>query len=155
MKNTTKKEVFTYIIFGVLTTVVGWGSYTLFVNLLKMSVFWANALSWLLAASFAFVTNKIWVFRSKEMSAKGLLREIVTFFSARIATGVLEIFLVPLLEKLSFDKPFFAIVSAIGLHQKLFFTAGIYSKIFVSVVVVILNYFFSKIFVFKNRNKQE
>lgn len=153
MKKITKNEILTYILFGILTTIVSWGSYTVLVNVCRMSVFWGNAISWLLAASFAFVTNKIWVFKSQEMSPKGLAREIATFFSSRIATGAIEITLVPLMEKLKFDSPFFAICSAIGLKAKLFFTAGIYSKIFVSVIIVILNYFLSKLFVFRENDK--
>lgn len=154
MKKVTKREILTYIFFGILTTVVGWGSYTVFVNAAKMTVFWSNVLSWLLAAAFAFVTNKIWVFKSKDMSPKGLAREIITFFSSRIATGVLEIALVPLLEKLRFDSPFFRVASSIGLGRKIFFTSGIYSKIFVSVLVVVLNYILSKLFVFKDKKEE-
>lgn len=59
------KEIITYIIFGVLTTLVSWGSYALFVNLMSMSVFLGNLLSWICAVAFAYVTNKLWVFDSK------------------------------------------------------------------------------------------
>lgn len=155
MKKIQKREILTYILFGILTTIVGWGSYALFVNIFKMNVFWANALSWLLAIVFAFVVNKKWVFHSEERSFKGIVKELVTFFSTRLATGVLEITLVPLLEKLKFDQPFYSILSAIGFRQNILFTSGLYSKIFVSVVVVILNYIFLKLFVFRKSSKSD
>ena len=90
MKN--KKEILMYIVFGVLTTLVGWGTYILFEKALK-SVFWANLLSWICAVAFAYVTNKLWVFESKSWNAKILLKEVSTFLASRGITGVLESFL--------------------------------------------------------------
>lgn len=154
-KKSLKREVLIYIVFGILTTLAGWGAYTLFVDVFSFSVFWANAFSWLIAASFAFLTNKIWVFSSKSKEAGTVLREAASFFAARIFTGVLEIFFVPFLEKLSFDKPFYSIAKSLGITAKVFFTDGIYSKIFVSVFIVIMNYFFSKFVVFKKEKNKK
>ena len=150
-KSSLKREVLIYILVGIFTTVVGWGSYSLFVDVFSFTVFWANDLSWLLAAVFAFVTNKIWVFSSKIKEEKTVLREAAAFFSARIFTGVFEIVFVPLLDKWSFDKPFYSIAQSLGFEAKVFFTDGIYSKIFVSVLIVVMNYFFSKFIVFKKK----
>lgn len=146
MKN--KKEIIMYIVFGLLTTLVGWGTYILFENAIK-SVFWANLLSWICAVAFAYITNKLWVFNSKSFKAKVLVKEISTFLASRGITGVLEIALVPLLAKLGFDNPFFALAENMNIKANVFFTDGIYSKIAVAVIVVILNYVFSKLIVFK------
>lgn len=154
-KNSSKKEIIMYLVFGVLTTAVSWSSYTLFVNVFGMKVSFANAISWVLAVSFAFVTNKLWVFNSKTWAFTKVVKELLSFVASRGITGVFEILSVPFLEKLGFDKTFFSLAQKIGLSNGLFFTKGIYSKIFVSVVVIVLNYFFSKIFVFRNKGKND
>ena len=143
-----------YIIFGLLTTFVGWGSYVVFVNSFPIAnkdilVFVSNLLSWI--CGVVFVTNKLWVFNSKSWEKKLVIKEAVTFVSSRAITGVLEIFGVPLLASTGYDGIFFNIVKAMGLSMKLFYTEGIYSKMSVAVIVIILNYVFSKLFVFKDK----
>ena len=145
-KNT--KEIIMYIVFGVLTTLVGWGTYIVFEKALK-SVFWANLLSWICAVAFAYITNKLWVFESKSWKIKTLLKEISTFIASRGITGVLEIVCVPLLAKWGFDNPFFALAEKANIKADIVYTDGLYSKIAVAVIVVILNYIFSKLIVFK------
>ena len=138
------REAIDYLFWGGMTTVISWGSYSLFVLLLGSSlkqtatVFWANILSWVCAVLFAFVTNKLWVFNSKSWASSVLFPELTKFLSSRIATGVFEMIAVPALV-------------AIGLKQTIFGIDGMVSKILVSVVVVILNYILSKLFVFKNK----
>ena len=145
------KEIITYIIFGLLTTLVGWGTYAVFVNMLSMKVFWGNLLSWVCAVAFAYVTNKLWVFESKSWNAKLVLKEAGSFFASRGATGVLEIVFVPILVKLSFDNLFYTVFEKMHISFGILFTEGIYSKIVVSFIIVILNYVFSKLIVFKNK----
>lgn len=147
------KEIITYVIFGVLTTVVSWGSYTVFVEVLSMKVFVGNLLSWICAIVFAYVTNKLWVFESKSWKPSVIGKEIVTFVASRGITGVIEILCVPLLAKTGFDNIFYGILVKMNISIGILFTDGIYSKIFLSVVVVILNYFFSKFIIFKNKKK--
>lgn len=149
------KEIITYIIFGVLTTVVSWGSYTVFVEMLSMKVFVGNLLSWVCAIVFAYITNKLWVFESKSWKPSVIGKEIVTFVASRGVTGVIEIVCVPLLAKTGFDNLFYGILEKMNISIGILFTDGIYSKIFLSVVVVILNYFFSKFIIFKNKTKEE
>lgn len=148
------KEIITYVIFGVLTTVVSWGSYTVFVEKLSMKVFVGNLLSWICAIVFAYITNKLWVFESKSWKPSVIGKEIVTFVASRGITGVIEILCVPLLAKTGFDNIFYGILEKMNISIGILFTDGIYSKIFLSVVVVILNYFFSKFIIFKNKNKE-
>lgn len=146
------KEIILYLIFGVLTTVVSWGSYTFFINIAGLSVFVSNILSWICAVIFAYITNKLWVFDSKSWQLKVLAKEILTFIASRGITGVIEIVFVPLLSKIGFDNLFYHILSNNNITSDALFTNGLYSKIFVSVIVVILNYIFSKLIVFKKEN---
>jgi putative flippase GtrA len=101
-----------------------------------MVVLLSNILSWVCAFLFAFITNKLWVFGSKSWKPAVCLPELGKFFSARALTGVLEIIAVPLLVSL-------------GLNQTVLGVEGMVAKVIVSVVVVVLNYIFSKLFVFK------
>jgi len=149
------KEIITYIIFGVLTTVVSWGSYTVFVEMLSMKVFLGNLLSWVCAIVFAYITNKLWVFDSKSWKPDVIGKEIVTFVASRGVTGVIEILCVPLLAKTGFDTIFYGILEKMNISIGILFTDGIYSKIFLSVIVVILNYFFSKFVIFAKKKKDK
>lgn len=155
MKKLFTKEILMYLIFGVLTTIVSWGTYTVFVNSCKMSVFWSNVLSWICAVTFAYITNKLWVFESKSWELKFVIKEAVSFFASRGVTGVIEIVCVPLLVKTSFDNLFYNLLEKMGIQMKILFTDGIYSKIVVSFVIVILNYVFSKLIVFKNKKAEK
>ena len=143
------REIISYLFWGVMTTVVSWVTYSLLISLFgteaKLSVFGisvslnvalANLFSWLCAVLFAFVTNKLFVFRSRSWKSEILWPELWKFISARIVTGVIEIIAVPTLVP-------------IGLDQEIFGIAGSWAKVIVSVAVVILNYVFSKLFVFK------
>ena len=143
------KEIISYVFFGALTTAVSFVSYSLFVlffNALgfknvqffgaSLAVLIANILSWVCAVVFAFVTNKLWVFESKSFEKAVVMPEFLKFLSSRIATGVLEIVLVPLLVSL-------------GLGFALFSIDGLLAKLIVTVLVIILNYVLSKLLVFK------
>ena len=136
------KEAIDYLFWGGMTTVVSWGTYSLFVLLLgdamsaTAAVFWGNVGSWVCAVSFAFVTNKLWVFGSKSWAGNVVLPELGKFLSSRVATGVFEMAAVPALV-------------AIGLNQTIFGIEGMVSKVIVSVAVIVLNYVLSKLFVFK------
>lgn len=132
------REIISYLFFGGLTTVVSWGSYALFERLFNLSINTSNLLSWILAVAFAYVTNKIFVFQSKEKTAKGLFKEIGLFLSSRVFSGLVEIVGVPLLVWC-------------GLNQTIFGIEGMVSKIVVSVVVVVLNYILSKLLIFKTK----
>lgn len=147
------REIISYLFWGVMTTVVSWVTYSLLISLfgteteisvfgfsVSLNVALANLLSWLCAVLFAFVTNKLFVFRSRSWKFEVLWPELWKFISARIVTGVIEIIAVPALV-------------AIGLDQEIFGIAGSWAKVIVSVAVVILNYVFSKLFVFKRVGK--
>lgn len=142
MTETNKKkhrEIILYLIMGGATTLVSWGSYAVGVKVFGWSITASNIFSWILAVLFAFFSNKVWVFGSKSFKTSVLFRELATFVSARLLTGAMEWFGVPLLVN-------------IGLNQALFGVAGMWAKILVSVTVVILNYIFSKLWIFKKKN---
>ncbi len=143
-------EIIMYLIFGVATTVVSWVTYALFTKIIPVFPFFgiadfniiiANVLSWVCAVLFAYITNKIWVFDSKSWHMSVALKELGLFVTSRLATGVIEWVGLPLLIY-------------VGINQTIFGVEGMVAKVLVSIIVVILNYVFSKLFVFKG-NKQK
>lgn len=141
------REIIMYLIFGVATTVVSWASYAIFTKIIPEISFWgitialtttSNVLSWICAVLFAYITNKIWVFDSKSWHPSVAIKELGLFVASRILSGIFEWFGLPLLI-------------LIGLNQTIFGIEGMLAKVLISVIVVILNYIFSKLFVFKNK----
>ncbi len=136
------KEIIMYLIFGVSTTLVNWVVYAPLVNFLNVNTTVANGIAWFVAVLYAYITNKLFVFESRSWKASVLVKEILSFFGARIASGVFEIFLPETLINL-------------GLNQTFFNIEGGVSKIVVSVLVIVLNYIFSKLFVFRKKKNDE
>lgn len=125
-------EIITYIFFGGLTTAVNWLVYFPLYNLLSVDATVANVIAWILSVAFAFFTNKPFVFKSHDWSVKVWIPEAGKFISARLFSGLFEILAVfVFVNLLAFD--------------------GNIVKILVSVGVVILNYIFSKLVVFKRQ----
>ncbi|MBQ7005695.1 MAG: GtrA family protein [Clostridia bacterium] len=140
------KELIIYVIFGGLTTVVNLVVFTLFGMLLGDEKYLiTNAIAWFAAVVFAYITNKIWVFESKSWSGKVLLKEIPSFFAARVFSFVLEeagLFL--FVDILSFNEISIKILS---------FEIGgeLIAKVILAVVVVVVNYVLSKLVIFKKK----
>ncbi len=137
---TKYRELILYGIYGVLTTLVTWVSYAIFVNL-GMELNLGNILSWICGVSFAFVTNKWFVFESKSLKTTKVLKELSLFVGARIFTGIIAWVLFPILLWL-------------GMDQMLFGTEGFLAKIVVSVIEIVLNWVLSKYMVFKKKPEQ-
>ena len=97
------KEIVMYLIFGVATTLVNFVVYTVLVKFLSVEMTVSNAAAWVVAVTFAFITNKIFVFESKKKGAAAILREALSFYGSRVATGVIEIVVPTLLYKVGFD----------------------------------------------------
>lgn len=116
-----------------------------------MSVFAANLMSWVCSVAFAYVTNKLWVFCSPSWRAEVVFKEAASFVSSRAVTGALEIIGVPLLAKLGLDTLFYTAIQDLGLTAPVLYTQGIYSKLAFAVVVIVCNYIFSKLFVFRKK----
>lgn len=147
------KEIILYVVFGVLTTLVSWGSYTFFVRVFALGVTAANTLSWITSVVFAFFTNKKWVFESTSWKPATLAKEGAGFLSARALTGAIELICVPLLAGAGFDKPFYSLFKRLGINFGVLYTDGIYSKVVLAVVIVVLNYIFSKLIVFRKKKQ--
>lgn len=139
------REFIMYIIMGVLTTLVNWVSYWFLIrvivtgnDLFNMTA--SNVIAWIISVLFAYITNKIWVFNSKSWKPGFIAGELFKFVGSRILTGCLEWFGLPFLVW-------------IGLNQPALGAKGGVAKIIVSVLVVILNYVFSKLIIFKKSSK--
>ena len=124
------KEVILYLFFGVLTTVVSFGSYYVCSEVLHIHYLISNIISWVFAVAFAYVTNRIFVFESKSSDLSSVLREIVTFVNCRLLSGVID------------TGVMFLLVSVLFIND-------LYAKLFTQVIVVVLNYVFSKLIIFK------
>ena len=129
-----KKELVMYTVMGVSATIVNWCVYSILVPYTNIA--FANALSWLITLVFAFVTNKIYVFDSRSWDRHIVIKEMISFTTARGITGFLEVFLQPQLY-------------AMGLNQSLFGVDGLVAKITVCLSLVIVNYFSTKLIVFR------
>jgi putative flippase GtrA len=127
------RHILLYLFFGVTTTAVNWCIYALSHDLLGMTA--ANAVAWLGAVVYAFVTNKLFVFESKGMKMGVWLAEGVKFLASRVLSGVVEVLLPTGLF-------------ALGLNQSLFGLEGGIAKALVSVVVIVMNYVLSRFLVF-------
>ena len=124
------RDVIVYLVFGVLTTAVNYVVYLPCYNVLHLSGSASNSIAWVGAVAFAYVTNKPFVFRSHDWSAKTVLPELTKFVGCRLGSGVLE-------------------TAIIFLTVDLMAWNGNIMKIVTSVLVVLLNYIGSKVLVFK------
>lgn len=128
------REVISYLIFGVLTTVVNWAVYGV---MIKSGIDYriATAAAWLLSVLFAFGVNKIFVFQSYELHMKYVMKEMVSFTLCRVASGIMEMVLMVIM------------VSLLNMDEYI-------SKVLVSIAVVIVNYVFSKCFIFRKSEEK-
>lgn len=125
-------EVLSYLIFGVLTTVVNYMVYLPVYNLLGLSAALSNAIAWVIAVAFAYLTNKPFVFKSHDWSAKTVIPELTKFVGCRVASGAAETaILLVAVDLLNWN--------------------GNIWKLLTSVLVVILNYIGSKLLVFRKK----
>lgn len=132
------KEIINYLIFGVLTTIVSLATkYLLLFTILNakngFELQIAVTVSWIVACTFAYITNRIWVFESK---SKQILKEAIKFYMSRLVTLGLEMLIM------------FIFVTLLGLNSN---TWVIVWTIVAQVVIIIGNYVLSKLVVFKNK----
>ena len=127
------REPLLYLIFGGLTTIVSIVSYAACERILGMDPLVANIISWILAVSFAYVTNRKWVFESRAVGTGPVLREIVSFFGGRLATLGLE------------EVMLWVGIRLMGLDSLLV-------KLIAQIAVILSNYVISKVFVFRKKS---
>lgn len=124
-------EVISYLVCGVLTTVVDYAAY--FVGKgMGLNTAAATTLAWILAVIFAYFSNKIFVFLSTDWSFSGLIRELIPFFSCRILSYLMNVvIMVVSVDFLHWNEPLMKIAS--------------------NILVMIVNYIGSKLFVFRSK----
>ena len=123
-------DILAYLFFGVLTTVVNYVVYLPCYNLLGLSGALSNVIAWVVAVAFAYLTNKPFVFRSHDWTAKTVIPELTKFIGSRVVSGALETGII------------FVTVDCL-------LWSGNLMKLVTSVLVVVLNYVASKFLVFK------
>lgn len=147
MKNKKIKELLLYVVFGVLTTAVNFVVFIALQKIIGKELYLINnAIAWVVAVAFAFVTNKLFVFESKSWKSKLIFKEILEFVVARLfSLGVEELGMFVFVDLLGFSS-----FSKIIMNYEL--TGETIAKIILAFIVVILNYFFSKFIIFKKKN---
>ena len=135
------KEKLLYLIFGGLTTVVDWTiSFSLYyfwgaqIDLNPLLVHGVDVIAWVSAVAFAYVTNRIWVFESRTKGFARVMREIVTFAGGRVLTFLMQEGIVAVF------------VTWLGMNKYAI-------RIVAAVLVIIANYFISKLIVFRKKNE--
>ncbi len=143
-KKFLNRETINYLIFGVLTTIVNYVVYVAIMYLSGMSeaddgyqmlINIAVLISWVFAVAFAYITNKLYVFESKSFEFKIVVKECIAFVAARLFS-------------LGCEVVWMNIVVSLGMNDKI-------AKILANVFIIIMNYFFSKFFIFKEKQKKE
>lgn len=132
------KEIINYLIFGVLTTIVSLVTYYICVytilapdNAVQLQI--ANVISWIISVAFAYITNRKFVFESKE---KNKIKEASKFVTSRIATLLMDMVIM------------YVGVTVLKFNDKIM-------KLISQVVVIVMNYILSKILVFKKEKNNK
>ena len=126
------KEMILYGVFGAGATVINIVVFMLLHGSFGVKLLVANVIAWIAAFLFAFITNKLLVFESKSWKGSAAIKEMFGFLVARLGTLVLDsALMVAFVEGLHFNSTF--------------------SKVFVNVVVIIVNYLASKFLIFKEK----
>ena len=120
-----------YLVFGVLTTLVDWVAYRL-LRLSGLGYMFSNVAAWAAAVIFAFVTNKFMVFNSKSVDRLIIIKEFISFVGARVFSLLLQLAGIELMIDYANINEYIA-------------------KAVMTVVVVVCNYVFSKLFIFKDK----
>lgn len=124
------KELIVYGIFGVLTTIVDFGTYYVLTNVIGAEENLSNVLSQITAIVFAFITNKIFVFEDRKNGFIDVVMQFTKFFSMRLVSLLIN------------SGLFWIMVEKLSVNDFV-------TKASVAVIVIILNYVFSKLFIFK------
>ena len=126
------EEIISYLFFGGLTTMVNYVVYLPCYNLLGLSGAVSNVIAWVAAVAFAYLTNKPFVFKSHDWTAKTVLPELTKFVGCRVGSGLLETAII------------FVLVDCLRWNGNII-------KLVTSVLVVVLNYVASKLLVFRRK----
>ena len=125
-------HIIAYGVFGVLTTLVNIVVYWIMAHVFHLGTIPSTLVAWVSAVLFAYVTNRKWVFHSEASGRKSILKELVSFFAGRIATGVLDWVCM------------YVFVDVLHIND-------MFIKVSVNILVIILNYVASKLVIFKKK----
>ena len=125
-------DILSYLFFGVLTTAVNYIVYLPCYNIWGLSASVSNVIAWVVAVAFAYLTNKPFVFKSHDWSAKTVIPELTKFVGCRLGSGALETVII------------FVTVDCLSWN-------GNVMKLITSVMVIVVNYLASKLLVFRNK----
>lgn len=128
------KELILYVFFGGLTTLVNWGLYWLLADLLCVPYLWSTAIAQIAAILFAYITNRIWVFESKVRGFRGISLEMAKFFGCRGVSFFLDL------------ACMYVGVDLLQVNDKAM-------KLISNVIIILVNYGLSKLFVFRKAVK--
>jgi len=136
------REQLLYLIFGGLTTVIDWViSFLLYhfwidaAQAAEVMVHVADVIAWIVAVTFAYVTNRIWVFESRKKGFLPIVGELAVFAGGRVVTLLLQ------------EAIMAVFVTWLGFNKYAF-------RIFAAILVIVLNYFISKLIVFRSKKEQ-
>ena len=147
LKKIFNRETILYVVFGAMTTLVNYAVFYVLDRLFGMTHV-SNVAAWVAAVSFAYVTNKLFVFESKSWAPAVVRKEVVGFAGARLfSLGVEELGLLIFINFCHFDRFVWRVTPGFSVGGKML------TKIGLSVIVLVMNYVFSKFIIF--RNKQE
>lgn len=124
------RAVISYLFFGVITTLINIGVFAVLNHYGHWNYQLANIIAWFLSVLFAYITNKIWVFQSKTTTTAGLFKEMGNFFLFRILSLLIDV-----------------VILFIGIT--LLKQNALLIKVIDNVIVVVVNYLVSKVFIFK------
>ena len=125
-------DIVSYLFFGVCTTIVNYLIYIPCYNFWGISATVSNMIAWVVAVAFAYLTNKPFVFKSHDWSAKTVIPELTKFIGCRVGSGAAETLIL------------FLAVDLLGWNGNIW-------KLVTQVMVVVLNYIGSKLLVFRNK----
>ncbi|MDF2594910.1 MAG: gtcA [Clostridia bacterium] len=125
------KQIIRYIIFGIMSTIINYSCYFLFTRVLDIYYVTSNLISWIVTISFAFIMNKLFVFFSMNWHLKKVVAEFILFVAGRTTSLLVEVVILYTTVEICFIN-------------------DIIAKLTAYTVVILLNYFISKLLIFKN-----
>ncbi len=124
------REIVLYLFFGVCSTIINIVAYYVCAHPLQLGTVVSTCLAWLIAVICAYTTNKLWVFESRLTERHAIWKEMFSFFTCRVLTGLLDLAIM------------YVCVDMLKLQDIVIKTAS-------NVIVIVLNYLASKLFIFR------
>lgn len=124
------KSIILYLVFGICTTIVNIIIYYICAHMIHLQTISSTCIAWIFAVLFAYITNRIWVFESEANEKNLIIKEVISFFSCRLATGVMDLIIM------------YVFVDIINMNDVII-------KVISNIVVIVLNYVASKLVIFK------